>query len=131
MRADTAGTAGDLYVVLAVKPHDYFERDGHDLHFAVIISFPQAALGAEIAIQTLEGETVLKIPEGTQSGEGVPAARQGGSVSERARTRRPDRAGGRGDAEEADEGAARGDPATGHHARGGRTAWLRAACWTR
>jgi molecular chaperone DnaJ len=63
------GNAGDLYVVLAVKPHAYFERDGHDLHFAMIISFPQAALGAEIAIQTLEGETTLKIPEGTQSGK--------------------------------------------------------------
>src|SRR5580698_3401511 len=63
------GNAGDLYVVLAVKAHAYFERDGHDLHFAVIISFPQAALGAEISIQTLEGETVLKIPEGTQSGK--------------------------------------------------------------
>ncbi len=62
------GNAGDLYVVLAVKPHAYFEREGHDLHFAVIVSFPQAALGAEISIQTLEGETTLKIPEGTQSG---------------------------------------------------------------
>lgn len=63
------GNAGDLYVVLAVKPHAYFERDGYDLRFGVIISFPQAALGAEIAIQTLEGETVLKVPEGTQSGK--------------------------------------------------------------
>jgi molecular chaperone DnaJ len=63
------GTAGDLYVVLAVKPHAYFEREGHDLHFAVIVSFPQAALGAEISIQTLEGDTALKIPEGTQSGK--------------------------------------------------------------
>jgi molecular chaperone DnaJ len=62
------GNAGDLYVVLSVKPHAYFEREGHDLHLAVIVSFPQAALGSEIAIQTLEGETTLKIPEGTQSG---------------------------------------------------------------
>jgi molecular chaperone DnaJ len=62
------GNAGDLYVVLAVKAHAYFEREGHDLHFAVIVSFPQAALGSEISIQTLEGETALKIPEGTQSG---------------------------------------------------------------
>lgn len=63
------GSSGDLYIVLAVKPHAYFERDGHDLHFAVIVSFPQAALGSEISIQTLEGETTLKIPEGTQSGK--------------------------------------------------------------
>jgi molecular chaperone DnaJ len=64
-----SGNAGDLYIVLAVKPHAFFEREGYDLHFAVIISFPQAALGAEIAIHTLEGETALKIPEGTQSGK--------------------------------------------------------------
>ena len=63
------GNSGDLYVVLAVRPHAYFEREGHDLHFAVLVSFPQAALGAEIAIQTLEGETTLKVPEGTQSGK--------------------------------------------------------------
>lgn len=63
------GNAGDLYIVLSAKPHAYFEREGHDLHFAVIVSFPQAALGSEIAIQTLEGEHVLKIPEGTQSGK--------------------------------------------------------------
>jgi molecular chaperone DnaJ len=63
------GTGGDLYVVLAVQPHAYFEREGHDLHCAVVVSFPQAALGAEIAIQTLEGETALKVPEGTQSGK--------------------------------------------------------------
>lgn len=62
------GNGGDLYVVLAVRAHAYFEREGHDLHYAVMVSFPQAALGSEIAIQTLEGETTLKVPEGTQSG---------------------------------------------------------------
>ena len=63
------GNGGDLYVVLAVRAHSYFEREGYDLHFAVMVSFPQAALGSEIAIQTLEGETTLKVPEGTQSGK--------------------------------------------------------------
>ena len=63
------GNGGDLYVVLAVRTHAYFEREGYDLHFAVMVSFPQAALGSEIAIQTLEGETTLKVPEGTQSGK--------------------------------------------------------------
>jgi molecular chaperone DnaJ len=62
------GNAGDLYVVLAVRPHAFFEREGHDLHFAVLVSFPQAALGSELSIQTLEGETTLRVPEGTQSG---------------------------------------------------------------
>ncbi len=60
--------AGDLYVVLHVKPHPFFERDGKDLYCSVPISFPQAALGAEIMIPTLEGEHKLRVPEGTQSG---------------------------------------------------------------
>ncbi|HTV07389.1 MAG TPA: molecular chaperone DnaJ [Acidobacteriaceae bacterium] len=63
------GPNGDLYIVLSVKPHQFFERDGNDLHCQIPISFPQAALGAEISIPTLEGEAVLKIPEGTQSGK--------------------------------------------------------------
>lgn len=63
------GPAGDLYVVLAVKQHAFFERDGDDLHCSVPISFPQAALGAEIEVPTLEGATSMKIPEGTQSGK--------------------------------------------------------------
>ncbi len=63
------GPSGDLYIVLAVKPHQFFERDGNNLHCVIPISFPQAALGAEIEIPTLEGETTLKIPDGTQSGK--------------------------------------------------------------
>jgi molecular chaperone DnaJ len=62
------GPAGDLYVVLHVKDHSFFERQGTDLHCVVPISFTQAALGTEIQIPTLEGEQTLKIPEGTQSG---------------------------------------------------------------
>jgi molecular chaperone DnaJ len=63
------GPAGDLYVVLSVKPHKFFERDGDDLHCAIPISFPQAALGSELEVQTLEGPATIKIPEGTQSGK--------------------------------------------------------------
>ncbi len=63
-----AGPAGDLYVVLAVKAHKFFERDGDDLHCVMPISFPQAALGTELEIQTLEGPATIKVPEGTQSG---------------------------------------------------------------
>jgi molecular chaperone DnaJ len=62
------GPAGDLYVVLSVKPHKFFERDGDDLHCVMPISFPQAALGTELQIETLEGTATIKIPEGTQSG---------------------------------------------------------------
>ncbi len=62
------GPAGDLYVVLNVKAHEFFERDGDDLHCVLPISFPQAALGTEVDIQTMEGLESIKVPEGTQSG---------------------------------------------------------------
>ena len=62
------GPSGDLYVVLHVKEHPFFEREGNDLRCVIPVSFTQAALGAEIQVPTLEGEQSLKIPEGTQSG---------------------------------------------------------------
>jgi len=62
------GPAGDLYVVLHVKEHAFFEREGNDLYCVVPVSFPQAALGTEIMVATMEGDYKLKIPEGTQSG---------------------------------------------------------------
>ena len=62
------GPKGDLYIVLSVRQHDIFERHGHDLHCVIPVSFPQAALGAEIEIQGIDGPVSLKIPEGTQSG---------------------------------------------------------------
>jgi molecular chaperone DnaJ len=62
------GPPGDLYVVLHVKEHAFFEREGNDLHCVIPISFTQAALGAEIEVPTLEGQHTLKVPEGTQSG---------------------------------------------------------------
>jgi len=65
----SGGPSGDLYVVLTVKAHKFFERDGNDLHCQMPISYTQAALGAEINIPTLEGEATLKIPEGAQSGK--------------------------------------------------------------
>ena len=65
----SGGPKGDLYVVLAVKPHEFFERDGNDLHCVVFVSFPQVALGAEIQVPTLEGEVALRINEGTQTGK--------------------------------------------------------------
>jgi molecular chaperone DnaJ len=62
------GPPGDLYVVLHVKEHPFFEREGNDLHCVIPVSYTQAALGAEISVPTLEGEQVLKVPDGTQSG---------------------------------------------------------------
>jgi molecular chaperone DnaJ len=63
------GPRGDLYIVLAIRTHDFFERDGNDLHCVIPISFPQAALGAEIEIPAIGGPVMIKIPEGTQSGK--------------------------------------------------------------
>ena len=63
------GPSGDLYVVLNVKKHRFFERDGDDLHCVMPISFPQAALGTELTIDTLEGPETIKVPEGVQSGK--------------------------------------------------------------
>ena len=62
------GPPGDLYIVLHVKEHSFFEREGKDLHCTVPISISQAALGTQIQVPTLEGEEKLKIPEGTQTG---------------------------------------------------------------
>jgi molecular chaperone DnaJ len=62
------GPSGDLYVVLHVKEHPFFERQGNDLHCVIPISFPQATLGTELQVPTLEGEHALKVPESTQSG---------------------------------------------------------------
>jgi molecular chaperone DnaJ len=64
----SGGPSGDLYVVLSIRNHEFFERDGHNLRCVVPISFPQAALGAEIEIVAIDGPVSLKIPEGTQSG---------------------------------------------------------------
>ncbi len=59
---------GDLYVVIHVKPHPIFQRDGDDLLCEVPVSFVQAALGAQIPVPTLGGTTSVKVPPGTQSG---------------------------------------------------------------
>jgi molecular chaperone DnaJ len=63
------GPSGDLYVVLEVKTHPYFERRDADLYCTVPISIVQAALGTEIEVTGLTGPESVKIPEGTQTGE--------------------------------------------------------------
>jgi len=62
------GPRGDLYVVVHVKPHEFFLRRGDDVLYEAKISFPQAALGTNINVPTLHGEAKLKVPSGTQSG---------------------------------------------------------------
>jgi molecular chaperone DnaJ len=79
------GPPGDLYVVLKVREHPFFERRDSDLHCTIPINIGQAALGAEIEVPTLEEPYRLKIPEGTQNGaqfrlrhKGVPAVNGSG-----------------------------------------------------
>ncbi|MCL2138091.1 MAG: molecular chaperone DnaJ [Treponema sp.] len=74
------GPAGDLYVVVRIKPHEYFERQEFDLYCAIPVSVTQASLGTQIQITTLDGKAIkVKVPAGTQHGkmlrirdEGVP-----------------------------------------------------------
>lgn len=62
------GPPGDLYVYITVEEHPFFKRDGNNIICEIPISFPQAVLGGEIEVPTLEGNTKLKIPPGTSSG---------------------------------------------------------------
>ncbi|MBI3147372.1 MAG: molecular chaperone DnaJ [Betaproteobacteria bacterium] len=64
-----SGPPGDLYVVVALKPHTVFQREQNDLHCEMPISFATAALGGEIDIPTLDGSAKIKIPHETQSGQ--------------------------------------------------------------
>jgi len=73
------GPPGDLYVVVHVKPHNRFERQGADLNTTAIVGLATALMGGEITIPTLTGKVVLKIPRATQShtifrlrGQGMP-----------------------------------------------------------
>lgn len=88
------GPPGDLYIVLRVKPHDFFERDGQDIYCEMPITFVQAALGDEIEVPTLTGRVKLKIPAGTQTGtffrirgKGVPAVRGMSAGDQRVRVK--------------------------------------------
>ncbi|HEV2765837.1 MAG TPA: molecular chaperone DnaJ [Pyrinomonadaceae bacterium] len=64
----SGGPTGDLYVVIHVKEHERFERQGGNLYTSVPVTFAQAALGSEITVDTLEGQQQVKIPAGTQTG---------------------------------------------------------------
>ncbi|MGA7710763.1 MAG: molecular chaperone DnaJ [Rhizomicrobium sp.] len=80
------GPAGDLYIFVSVAQHEIFQRDGHDLHCQVPVSFVTAALGGAVEVPTLDGgRSKVTIPDGTQSGrqirlrgKGMPVLRGGG-----------------------------------------------------
>ena len=64
------GPAGDLYIFLSIKPHEFFQRDGADLFCRVPVSMTTAALGGQFEVTTLDGsKTRVKVPEGTQTGK--------------------------------------------------------------
>ena len=64
------GPAGDLYIFLSIKPHEFFQRDGADIFCKVPISMTTAALGGQIEVPTVEGSvTRVKVPEGSESGK--------------------------------------------------------------
>jgi molecular chaperone DnaJ len=63
------GPPGDLHVVVRVKPHPLFSRQGFDVVCEVPVSFPQAALGAQVEVPTLDGKVKMRVPPGTQSGK--------------------------------------------------------------
>jgi DnaJ-class molecular chaperone len=80
---------GDLYLVVEVPPHPVFTREGSDLLTEVSVTLPQALLGAELSVPTLEGSVIMKIPPGTQGGstfrlrgKGMPELRGSGSGDE-------------------------------------------------
>ncbi len=83
--APYGGQPGDLFLRMHVKPDPRFERDGNDIHSEVVVPFSTLALGGTITIETLDGPTPLKIPEGTSAetvftlkGQGIPYLRSRG-----------------------------------------------------
>jgi molecular chaperone DnaJ len=71
------GPPGDLYVVIKVKEHPIFEREGDDLHCTVPVNVAQAALGTEVDLLTFDGLQNVKVPEGTQSGSTIKLRHMG------------------------------------------------------
>jgi len=63
------GSAGNLYVMISVKPHPYFTREGENVIYELPVNFAQAALGTELEVPTLHGACKLKIPSGSQTGK--------------------------------------------------------------
>ena len=122
------GPAGDVYVVLHVAEHAFFEREGKDLHCAIPISFTQAALGATVKIPTLDGEATAGDSRGHAVGNALPGAQEGRAGAQRQRARRSvcrsegDHAG------EADAAAARIAGAAGRDAGAGEQSAEAAGC---
>jgi molecular chaperone DnaJ len=74
---ERGGPRGDLYLLIAVKPHDTFERRDSDLYCEMLVPYTVAALGGEIEVPTLEGTTRLSVPAGTPAGKVLEIKEQG------------------------------------------------------
>ncbi len=66
---NNGGATGDLYLIISVRPHEFFRRDGNDIVCTVPITVTEAALGTKIEVPSINGKTLLRIPPGTQSGQ--------------------------------------------------------------
>ncbi len=84
-RANPGESAGPLIVEVEVREHDFFTRDGDNLHCRVPVTFAQAALGTEIEVRTIDGRAMLRVPPGMQPntvlrmrGKGAPRAHRAG-----------------------------------------------------
>jgi molecular chaperone DnaJ len=84
------GPPGNLYVVIKVKPHAYFRRQEDTVHVELAVNITQAALGDEVEVPTLDGNELMTIPSGTQTGDtirlrnkGVPRLRRDGTTNNR------------------------------------------------
>ena len=87
--SQTGGPAGDLYIIVRVDPHPVFRREGDDIYINVPIMPWEAALGAKIEVPTIDGRAMLRVPQGTQSGQklrmrekGVKSATKEGTVGD-------------------------------------------------
>jgi molecular chaperone DnaJ len=86
---DRGGPLGDLYVIVHVRPHQVFRREGDELICNVEVNFSKAALGGDMHVPTLDGSASIKLPAGTQSGaifrlkkKGMPDLHDGGRGDE-------------------------------------------------
>ncbi len=82
------GNTGDLYVIVRVKPHPTFQRDGSDLRSTVAIPFTTVALGGDVHVETVDGPATLAIPRGTASGTTFRIAGKGIEAGRHGRTNR-------------------------------------------
>ena len=75
--SQSGGPNGDLYIVIRIKPHDIFIRQGDNLYCEVPISYSTAVLGGEVEVPTLNGKKTVKVPEGTESGKLLKVSGEG------------------------------------------------------